>query len=418
MVPIEAGSNFNPNSNEFANLDDICHLHSASILNDAAIMPAVTNTTACKDGFFAGYKDWCIHHALDCVENITMGDFPDMILKAHDQILAGENAANGSGNSMCPIGENAAFCRGWDNNNDDYGNQDCSDDYPANAPDLVGCPFDNWPFTVMHHAAGLSMLAGTWNYLNESKSTGLGISGKIVYGKNGDFNLTIPSSPFGNYRLERSWAVDGHVLTECYAGGCENNTLTTVTPNHIDFKDNNNNNTIHLKKASNNHLELQPSVELGATAKSLNFNYILNLTGTWAIINPNFMLMNSENLNGTSTITFNNYIKHAHWKYTQYCCGVNIREFTANVGHTTFEGYWEADLSPSPLPSTLELCEYNIQDHGEYHDDTTTIKGILSGCTKMTLDIIDSNHLNLYNPAKDTVYLVRLVEVRDYEPVN
>lgn len=148
---------------------------------------------------------------------------------------------------MCPIGENTAFCRGWDNNNDDYGNQDCSDDYPANAPDLVGCPFDNWPFTVMHHAAGLSMLAGTWNYLNESKSTALGISGKIVYGKNGDFNLTVPSSPFGNYRLEGSWAVDGHVLTECYAGGCENNTLTT--PNHIEFKDNNNN-TIHLMKAS------------------------------------------------------------------------------------------------------------------------------------------------------------------------
>ncbi|MGB6533187.1 MAG: hypothetical protein WBF33_34285 [Candidatus Nitrosopolaris sp.] len=30
---------------------------------------------------------------------------------------------------MCPIGQNTAFCRGWDNNNDDYGGQDCGDAY-------------------------------------------------------------------------------------------------------------------------------------------------------------------------------------------------------------------------------------------------------------------------------------------------
>lgn len=54
-----------------------------------------------------------------------MGDFPDMILKAHQEYLKGYNA----GNSMCPIDQNTAFCRGWDNNNDDYGGQDCEDGY-------------------------------------------------------------------------------------------------------------------------------------------------------------------------------------------------------------------------------------------------------------------------------------------------
>lgn len=62
------------------------------------------------------------------------------------------------------------------------------------------------------------------------------ISGKIIYGADGDFNLTIPlNSHFGNYTLEEAWGYIAHnILTECYAGGCENSTLTTVTPNHVD----------------------------------------------------------------------------------------------------------------------------------------------------------------------------------------
>jgi tetratricopeptide (TPR) repeat protein len=36
-------------------------------------------------------------------------------------------------------------------------------------------------------------------------------------------------------------------LTLCYAGDCENATLTRITPNHIDFTDNNNN-TISLTR--------------------------------------------------------------------------------------------------------------------------------------------------------------------------
>ena len=67
----------------------------------------MTNKTACEDGFYNGYKNWCVNHAVDCVENITIGDFPPMIVQAREQYLAGAKAANGSGTSMCPIGENA-----------------------------------------------------------------------------------------------------------------------------------------------------------------------------------------------------------------------------------------------------------------------------------------------------------------------
>jgi hypothetical protein len=194
----------------------------------------------------------------DCVENITIGDFPNMILQSHQEYLRGYNAANDSGNSMCPISENAAFCRGWDSNNDDYGDQDCGDEY-ANytgpITNLVGCPLDTLKQNQIG-AAALSILIGTWNYVNESRGpesksmgtddmpmTSLGISGKIVYGKYGDFHLTVPNKTgFGDYALEGSWAYVGHnILTQCYAGECENNTLTITASNHIQFTDNHDN---------------------------------------------------------------------------------------------------------------------------------------------------------------------------------
>jgi hypothetical protein len=121
------GANWNPNT-EFDN--GTCRPSPSFTLSNGIVMPAVTNTTACQNGWFSGYKDWCINHAVDCVQNITIGDFPPMILQAHEQLLAGAKAANGSGNSMCPIGSNQAFCTGWDSNNGvDYGNRDCGDNY-------------------------------------------------------------------------------------------------------------------------------------------------------------------------------------------------------------------------------------------------------------------------------------------------
>jgi hypothetical protein len=224
----------------------------------------VTNTTACDDGYIAGYKNWCVNNTKGCAENFIMGDFPDIILKAHQQYLLGSKAA--TGNSMCPIGENAAFCGGYEDYNDDYGGQDCSDS-PLSNLSLMGCAQDIMTAKQVG-GAGLHTLVGTWNYVNESNGKGsmgnsaksdmhnmsmtsLGLSGKIVYGANGDFNLTIPlRSPFGDYTLEGLWGHIGHnILAECYAGGCENSTLTTVTPNHVEFLDNNGN-TIHLIRVS------------------------------------------------------------------------------------------------------------------------------------------------------------------------
>jgi hypothetical protein len=408
-----SGANSNPELD-----NNTCSRNPASVLNDAAVMPAITNVTACKDGFFAGYKVWCINHAVNCVGNITMGDFPDMILKAHDQLLAGAKAVNGSGNSMCPIGNSGAFCNGWDSNNDDYGNSDCGDIYVNYtgpfANNLIGCPLDSINQTNM---AKPHELIGKWNYLNESATTT--ISGILAFSSKGNFTLTVPN-PGGDYTLEGSWGNQWkNLLTLCYAGGCENNTLTTMTSNHIEFIDNNGN-TIHLmREGQQGQISAEtevgttaksPEIEVGATATSPSIKYILNLTGTWAIVNPD-----SKSGNFNTTITFDNYLRHASWNYTEYCCVVNIEKFTAkfvnsaNVGHRTFEGYWRADLSPPsfPFPSTLELCAFNIQDHGVYHPDIDVNKGILSGCTKMTVSIIDNKKINLSNPAGDTLYLIR-----------
>jgi hypothetical protein len=181
-------------------------------------MPAVTNTTACQNGWFSGWKDWCINHAVNCVQNITRGIFPPMILQTREQYLAGAKAANGSGISMCPIGENAAFCTGWDSNNGvDYDHECCDAYINYTGPGLIGCPLDVMKPNQIG-AAALPVLVGTWSYVNqsilqrmESKAMGagqdmqsmpmtsLGISGKIVYGANGDVNMTIPSkTAFGD----------------------------------------------------------------------------------------------------------------------------------------------------------------------------------------------------------------------------
>ena len=77
-------------------------------------------------------------------------------------------------------------------------------------------------------------LIGTWNYVNES-SIGNTISGKIVYSDYGNFTLTIPSkNAFGDYKMEGSFgSMKPDILTQCYPyGGCQNNTLTAITPNH------------------------------------------------------------------------------------------------------------------------------------------------------------------------------------------
>ena len=61
--------------------------------------------------------------------------------------------------------------------------------------------------------------------------------------------MTIPNkNGFGDYKLEGSWGyVEPNILTQCYVASCENSTLTTITPNHVEFIDNHEN-VIHLMR--------------------------------------------------------------------------------------------------------------------------------------------------------------------------
>jgi lipoprotein NlpI len=246
----ETGPQNNATLNEYPTFDNnTCGIHPSSTLTNGVVIPSVTNTTACEHGFFNGYKEWCTNHAVDCVQNITSGQFPEMIIQAKEQYNAGAKAANDSGNTMCPIGNNAAFCQGWDSQNDDYGGQDCADTPLANiTTDLVGCIGDTIPASQI---GGLPMLVGKWHFVNESSTRALelGITGTFLFNNNGYMKMTVPSNTgFGDYTLESSWAYIGtkhHILTFCYAGGCENQTLTLINPNHIEFVDNNND-TIYL----------------------------------------------------------------------------------------------------------------------------------------------------------------------------
>jgi hypothetical protein len=63
----------------------------------------LTNDTACVDGFFNGWKDWCSPNAKECIQNFVLGDFPEMILNNHKQYIAGKEAAPDE-YSVCPAG--------------------------------------------------------------------------------------------------------------------------------------------------------------------------------------------------------------------------------------------------------------------------------------------------------------------------
>jgi tetratricopeptide (TPR) repeat protein len=211
-----------------------------------------------------------------------------MLLQAHQQYVKGYDAANGSGVAMCPLGENAVFCSGWDSNNDDYGGQDCADEPLANiTTDLTGCISDNIP---ANQIGNLPALVGTWNFTNESSvQIEPTVKGTMLYNSNGYSRMVVPSKTgFGDYSLESSWAYLGtkqHVLTLCYAGGCENATLTRITSNHIDFTDNNND-TIHLTRITTSTPE--PSLVLASEMRNHNNVTIIYQNGQSAIDLKNY----------------------------------------------------------------------------------------------------------------------------------
>lgn len=149
--------------------------------------------------------------------------------------------------------------------------------------------------------------------------------------------------------------------------------------------------------------------ETGATVKSVeNPNSVNNINplGTWSI-----------NQSKSANIKFYNFIRYDHWKYSPYCCDVNIEKYIANIGHEIFGGYWNSSIYPhSFFPNHIGLCRDNIADHGEYHFLTISSSGPLSGCTKITIDVIDKNHLDLHSPA-GVMYLTRENETKKQERI-
>ncbi|MGC2575030.1 MAG: hypothetical protein WA364_26260 [Candidatus Nitrosopolaris sp.] len=77
------GPNNAPGQNANPSFDsNTCKLSSSdtSFTVKSEVIPAVTNTTACEDGWFTGYKNWCAKNSMDCVNNITQGIFPDFLV--------------------------------------------------------------------------------------------------------------------------------------------------------------------------------------------------------------------------------------------------------------------------------------------------------------------------------------------------
>jgi hypothetical protein len=129
----------------------------------------------------------------------------------------------------------------------------------------------------------------------------------------------------------------------------------------------------------------------------------INFTGSWAITtNPKSVL--THDITGIPTITFDGFMHNVCcWNHKEE--QVYLQPFTAYVGHRTFKGYWEFDLFFTSInrPNTLQLCA-----------DSTDVKHfvgvspILSSCTSMTVKIVNNNHVELLNPAGDTMHLIRL----------
>jgi hypothetical protein len=201
------GPQNNATLNQYPNFDnDTCRLSHSYTVVSGLVMPAITNKTACIDGWNNGYKQWCDAHALDCVKNITSGEMPPLIMQIHHEYVKGYDAANNTDNPICPIGNNAVFCQGWGDNNG-YDDEGCADEPLANiTTDLVGCPGD---IMTESQIAGLPTLVGNWHFVNASSTQALEppITGTFLFNSNGYMKMIIPSETgFGPYVLESSWS--------------------------------------------------------------------------------------------------------------------------------------------------------------------------------------------------------------------
>lgn len=44
-------------------------------------------TSCLHEGFYSGWKDYCLNNAKDCVQEFILGDSPEMAFKAHQEYL-------------------------------------------------------------------------------------------------------------------------------------------------------------------------------------------------------------------------------------------------------------------------------------------------------------------------------------------
>ena len=156
-----------PDANWYPELkNDRCALSPYYKSGNGIVISAVTNTTSCLDGFYQGWKDWCSNskHAAGCIGNITLGNFPDTLLRAHQQYIAGAKMANNVSSPICPIGENAAFCLGWANNNTNE-DEGCSEE-PVSFAYCISARS-----AAIFSNASLSFLSININQIKSQKST-------------------------------------------------------------------------------------------------------------------------------------------------------------------------------------------------------------------------------------------------------
>jgi len=136
-----------------------------------------------ENGFYAGWKTWCIQNAVNCVGYLSSGYLPGLFLKAHQEYQRGYTASNGS-YSLCPFGQNNAYCTGWYDNMGERSSGECSSDpNPGGifeSHDLLGCPLDTM---TSDQIAKPHAMVGAWDYVNGT------LLGKIIFSDYDEWRL-------------------------------------------------------------------------------------------------------------------------------------------------------------------------------------------------------------------------------------
>jgi Tfp pilus assembly protein PilF len=317
-----------------------------------------------------------------------------MILQAKEQYDMGAKSANESG-SLCPIGKNAIFCQGWYSNVGD--DSDCSDTPLANITgNLIGCFQD---IATNNQIGGIRfpMLVGKWNFVNQTDSLQKPpITGTFLFNNDGNMRMTVPSKTgFGDYTLDGSWGTpyfshSHHILTFGYPyGGDENNTLTKITPNHIEFIDIHHN-IIHLTR----YHALPPFVlQLVSPQRNTTLLYQLGLT-------------QFEGHNYTGAISLYNQGLAIDPHNVDILSGIG-QALEAQQNYTGAIQYLDKALAVNPDDIfSLELKGFILYELGHYREALVSLNKVL-GLTSISTDA------NVYGILNDKG--LSLMKLGDYE---